>query len=440
MHRRPPASGPAMRRFRSGSCALKMWQKDGHAPVPAKAAHTALRASSRTENGLPLAERKMRFARSVRFRRLSLCRFCAIIDISLSIERAAGDRTAPNAGQQTNVPSAVWYGAGAPGSTERTKRKATALRRSFMRIRRRTPNKEKSAMTVSLYGNLFFVIVELVMAVYTGSQAVLLDAVYDGIEFFMLLPSILLIPLLYKPSNEKHPFGYMQLETIFLVVKGITMTAVTIGLIANNINILLHGGHVIAFRTVAYFELFAAVLGIVVFLYLKRKNRLLNSPLITVEMTGWKIDSIISLGMTAAFLFPFLIPFDWFQPVVPYLDPLITIVLSVVMLPLPIKTVASGIRDLMLIPPEEETIADIKATVEPIISDYEYSKLYYDIVKTGRKLWISAYITLEKDELSLTKCKEAQARCIAALAQKYTDFYFELLPDIEFHAEDIPQP
>ena len=309
-----------------------------------------------------------------------------------------------------------------------------------MRIRRRTPKKEKSAMTVSLYGNLFFVIVELVMAVYTGSQAVLLDAVYDGIEFFMLLPSILLIPLLYKPSNEKHPFGYMQLETIFLVVKGITMTAVTIGLIANNINILLHGGHVIAFRTVAYFELFAAVLGIVVFLYLKRKNRLLNSPLITVEMTGWKIDSIISLGMTAAFLFPVLIPFDWFQPVVPYLDPLITIVLSVVMLPLPIKTVASGIRDLMLIPPEEETIADIKATVEPIISDYEYSKLYYDIVKTGRKLWISAYITLEKDELSLTKCKEAQARCIAALAQKYTDFYFELLPDIEFHAEDIPQP
>ncbi len=31
-----------------------------------------------------------------------------------------------------------------------------------------------------------------------------LDAVYDGIEFFMLLPSIFLIPLLYKPSDEKN--------------------------------------------------------------------------------------------------------------------------------------------------------------------------------------------------------------------------------------------
>ena len=46
------------------------------------------------------------------------------------------------------------------------------------------------------------------MAIFTGSRAVLLDAVYDGVEFFMLLPSIFLIPLLYRPSNEAHPFGY----------------------------------------------------------------------------------------------------------------------------------------------------------------------------------------------------------------------------------------
>ena len=55
-------------------------------------------------------------------------------------------------------------------------------------------------MSVSLYANLMFVVVELVMAIVTGSQAVLLDGVYDGIEFVMLLPSIFLIPLLYKPE------------------------------------------------------------------------------------------------------------------------------------------------------------------------------------------------------------------------------------------------
>ena len=307
-----------------------------------------------------------------------------------------------------------------------------------MRIRKKTLKKEKSAMSISLYGNLFFVVVELAMAIYTGSQAVLLDAVYDGIEFFMLLPSIFLIPLLYKPATEKHPFGYMQLETIFLVVKGSTMTAVTIGLVSNNLHILLHGGREVAFNTVAYFELFACGLGALVTLYLKRKNRTLNSPLIDAEQLGWKIDSIISLGMTVAFLLPMWLPFSWFQPVVPFLDPLITVVLSTIMLPAPIKTVVTALRDLMLIPPEEETIQHIRDTVEPLLADCNYSELRFEVVRTGRKLWISVYMTLQRDEISLYRLTMLQNRCIEELAKDYEDFDFELLPILDLE-ESGPQ-
>ena len=258
-----------------------------------------------------------------------------------------------------------------------------------MHVGRKSPKREKKAMTVSLYGNLFFVIFELIMAIFTSSQAVLLDAVYDGVEFLMLLPSIFLIPLLYKPSNEKHPFGYMQLETLFVVIKGISMTTVTIGLIINTIQIMLNGGRMLSFQAVAAFELSACVIGVIVSFYLRRKNRALNSPLITTEMQGWEIDSVISLGMALAFLIPAFVPFDWFQPVIPYVDQMITIALSLCMIPVPIKTVITGLRDLMLIPPEEDTITEIKDTVEPIIRSYNCSKLYYDIVRTGRKLWIS---------------------------------------------------
>ena len=307
-----------------------------------------------------------------------------------------------------------------------------------MHVGKKMQKREKSAMSVSLYGNLVFVVIELVMALVTDSQAVLLDAVYDGVEFCMLLPSIFLIPLLYKPSNEEHPFGYMQIETIFVVVKGITMTAVTFGLIFNNINLMLHGGHIVSFHTVAGFELFACILGIIVTVYLYYKNKQMESPLNNMEMQGWRIDSFISLGMTVAFLLPILIPFNWFQHIVPYLDQLITIVLSLVMIPTPIHTVITGIRDLMLIPPEEETIDDIKETIEPIIGVYGHKNLYYDIVRTGRKLWISVYISFEKDIVSLSKFKQLQDQCIKALASKYSDFYFELLPDIEFTGiEDI---
>lgn len=306
-----------------------------------------------------------------------------------------------------------------------------------MRGKKKILKREKSAMSLSLYGNLLFVLIELVMAVYTSSQAVLLDAVYDGIEFFMLLPSVLLIPLLYKPSNEKRPFGYMQMETIFLVVKGITMTAVTIGLIVNNLDLLFHGGRSISFDTVAWFELFACLLGVAVALALKWKNRSLNSPLIKVEMDGWKMDSFISLGMAAAFFLPAWFPNNFVGTLAPYLDQIITIVLSMIMLPVPIRTVISGIRDLMLLPPDEETVQQIHTIVEKALVGTRYTDIQHEIVKTGRKLWISTYITMEKDEVSLLKFQIAQTRCIEALGEVFTDFYFELLPHIEFCEEDL---
>ena len=295
-----------------------------------------------------------------------------------------------------------------------------------MRISKKSPKKEKRIMTFSLYANLFFVIVELFMAVYTSSQTVLLDAVYDGIEFFMLLPSIFLIPLLYRSSNEKYPFGYMQMETVFIVVKGVTMIAATVG-------------RQISFDTVAGFELFACILGVIVTIYLRRKNKGLNSPIVKAEMQGWKIDSMISIGMTAAFFLPVFVEALWVQRVSPYLDALFTMILSVVMLPVPIKTVSSAIRDLLLISPEEEIVLDIKSIVEPIIFESKCSDLHYNIVRTGRKLWISAYITLDKDELSVRKMQLLQARCIATLAQQYADFYFELLPEIEYDKEEVKQ-
>lgn len=308
-----------------------------------------------------------------------------------------------------------------------------------MHVGTKAQKKEKSAMTVSLYGNMLFVILELIMAVYTSSQAVLLDAVYDGVEFVMLLPSIFLIPLLYKPSNEKHPFGYMQIESMFVVVKGTTMTAVTGGLIVNNLDIMLHGGRTVSFGTVAWFELAACILGIAVWFYLRRKNKVMNSPLVEMELNGWKIDCAASFGMALAFFLPALIPSGSLQGIVPYLDQIITVILSVFMIPTPIKTVITGLRDLFLLPPEEETITEIKETVEPILAAYGYEKLYYDIVRTGRKLWISVYITFDRDEVSIRRFKIVQNFCIQALAKQYPDFYFELLPDIEFVSEEIPQ-
>ncbi len=308
-----------------------------------------------------------------------------------------------------------------------------------MHNRKSSSKKEMQAMYVSISGNLFFVFAELVMYIYTRSQAVLMDAVYDGVEFFMLLPSVFLIPYLYRPLNEKHPFGYTQIESLFVAIKGSTMIAVTAGLVINNVEIMLHGGRKINFSAVAWFEFSVFVIAVIVSRILACRNRKLNSKLIEVEIEGWKIDGIVSFGLTIAYLSPFLVHFKLFQgltPLLPYLDQVFTILLSVYMIREPAASVLNSIRDLCLIPPEEETVEEIKEILEPYLADLSYDSLYYEIVRTGRKLWISAYIKPSKNVLYLPRLKETQEKCVEALGKKWDDYYFELLPDVEYTEKD----
>lgn len=304
-----------------------------------------------------------------------------------------------------------------------------------MHSSRHNQKSEKSALKLSLYGGILFVFLELAMAIYSSSQAVLLDAVYDGVELLMIFVSLFLLPLLYKPPSEKRPFGYLQLESLFVVVKGTIMVSVTVGLIVNNIQIMLHGGRHINFSTVAYFELFATILSIIVILLLRHTNKNFTTPTISMEIQEWMIDAAASLGMTIAFFLPFVITAEWFSAFTPYLDQAIAVILSICILPVPIKAVITGLRDLFLLPPEEATVDRIKEIITPILDAYGYDKLYYDIVRTGRKLWISVYITFDRDEVSISRFKIVQNFIIQALAKEYQDFYFELLPDIEYMGE-----
>lgn len=290
--------------------------------------------------------------------------------------------------------------------------------------------KEQIALKISLGASLLFVLVELLVAVLSKSQAVLMDSIYDASELVMVLFSLNLVPLLYKPVSEKQPYGYSQVESLFIAIKGFVLVSVTVALIVNNVQIMFHGGRDVQFLPIAYFELFATFLGAVVMLILKRMNRSFNSPILKTEIMEWTIDTIASLGMALAFFIPTVIHHPWLERMLPYLDQVIAIFLSVFVLPLPIRAVVTAMRDIFLMAPEEETMHIIKERCEPILSYYGLEEATYDVVRTGRKVWISIYILPTGEFISVTLYSKVQDLLEVSLAEDFNDFYIELLPDI----------
>ena len=105
---------------------------------------------------------------------------------------------------------------------------------------------EKIIMNISLIGSILFMLSEGFMAYYTKSHSLLMDCIFDVTDLIMIGPFMVLVPLLYKPVTEKRPYGFSQVESLFVVIKYSVLLVITVQLVWDNMYTIFHGGrHVV---------------------------------------------------------------------------------------------------------------------------------------------------------------------------------------------------
>lgn len=77
---------------------------------------------------------------------------------------------------------------------------------------------ERTILKISFFMGLTFALVELFAAIWAHSNSMLMDAVYDATELIVIALTIFLMPLFHKPLTEKRPFGYSQVESVFITI------------------------------------------------------------------------------------------------------------------------------------------------------------------------------------------------------------------------------
>lgn len=100
---------------------------------------------------------------------------------------------------------------------------------------------EKRILNISMAGSIIFVLLEGVMAYLTRSHSLIMDCIFDITDLVMLGPFLVLVPLLYKPVTEKRPYGFSQVESLFIVIKYSVLFVITIQLIWDNVHMILRG-------------------------------------------------------------------------------------------------------------------------------------------------------------------------------------------------------
>ena len=193
--------------------------------------------------------------------------------------------------------------------------------------------RERQILLMSFISGLIFAVIEFIFSIYSHSQSALTDAVYDASELIFIALLLFLTPLFYKPVSEKHPYGYYQIESILLIIKGVMMLSVSMGISIEIIESALSGGNPVNNVQVSLFQLMLGIASIFIFIIMKKMNHNLSSPTVEAELLGWKIDIIYSLGMSIAFFMSRYLSKTPLSFIAPYFDQVIAVLVMIFMFP-----------------------------------------------------------------------------------------------------------
>ena len=287
--------------------------------------------------------------------------------------------------------------------------------------------KEKTILRLSFVAGLAFALVELIFAIYSHSQSALTDAVYDASELVFIALLLFLTPLFHKPVSEKHPYGYFQLESIFLIVKGVMMLSVTLGVVVEVIESALSGGNPVNDLQVSLFQLCLGAASVVIYVIMRRVNKNSSSPTVEAELMGWRLDIGYSLGMSLAFFASSLLVKTPLAFIAPYFDQIIAVLVMVFMLPESVKMLWSSVRDIFLFSPDEELVEQIKQICTESMENYAFSPVFFDITRTGRHLWVAVYFKVSSATLAVKQLKKATEEVNQKISSQLEECTCELI-------------
>ncbi len=275
---------------------------------------------------------------------------------------------------------------------------------------------EQRAIYVTILGNVGMALLGIGFALYTSSEAILLDAVFSGVNFIIALLSLRVAHLISQLDDERHPFGYSTYEPLLNLGKGTIVTAISLFASFSAIRALLSGGREIAAGPGVWYAAIAAAGCWVLAIVQRRLARRSKSPILELDAKNWFIDGVISGAVALAFVLVIAIertPFAWF---VPYADPSLVLLLVISTISIPLRIIRKNWRQIVLEADEPELQKQVKTVVEAKLSTIPYKRYHIRQGRIGRLVYVQIYIQLDKDtDFQLSQADRVRSQLYSGL-------------------------
>jgi len=252
-------------------------------------------------------------------------------------------------------------------------------------------NAEQRALRFSIVLTLIIGLLGAVIGLLTRSSAIIFDGMYSFVDVVITTVSLAVSKLLVQEGSRRFQFGYSHLEPVVSTFGGAILVLACVYAIINAIKDLTGGGHDVAFGFGAIWVAIQSVVGAAMAFYMGRLARRLSSGLLSLDSRSWMVAAALSFAVLVGFVIAASIRDTRFSDWLPYVDSIVLLSTALVMLPVPLGTVWTAMREILQVAPGELD-HQVRAVMKQLVAERGFIDFSSHVAKIGRTHFVEIHV------------------------------------------------
>ncbi len=268
---------------------------------------------------------------------------------------------------------------------------------------------------------IIYAMVGVTIAIICDSMTMMLDGLYGVADTVVSLLAISVVRKVHLPPNDRYHFGYAKYEPFMTAVDGMLIISICTATILSATQDVIHPDPVKNIHLAIGYSFVSIFICSGFGLHMTRVGKRCHSSILRADAQLWMIEGVISLGVFLAFsLSVYLSETSW-KGYTEYIDPVMSIILSVFLLFKPITIIRDSFQDLIDASPDKELKKEIVDIVQ-ICAEEQHLKGIKSVKlrKAGRQLFVNVHF-LADNNLTLGQTTAVKQYTIEKIVQAYPE-------------------
>lgn len=263
--------------------------------------------------------------------------------------------------------------------------------------------RQQRAIKVSMAGSIILFHLSAAVGMAIDSITLILDAAASFVMIAMAFLMYVAIDKIHRPADKQYNFGYGKYEPLTATIQGVLIIASSVFAIKFAVQDIIHADNITNSVLPVITTFVASILGVCITIYLKRTARNTGSAMLKAAGLHWLMDTALSFGICFGFCIGLFLQRAGYSRITPYVDPIMAIILALVLLRDPIKTVAHNAQELL----DAVPASDIHDRIRKVADASKFQPLGVHRIrarKAGQKIFLEIIFT-SKNDITLAEVK-----------------------------------